>query len=702
MKVMKFITSILLIMLISVVFVGIVSAATDDPKNGDNIIIYQNGAVKADTMYYLLKDGFAVSSVTSDSSGTIVGTSIDTGMYCNKTVKDATSGTFSLNYPKLTANVYLKGTGISLSNSTVTKAQHIDIVVNSNGNVLFGLEFTTPSGGVTNLINGTDYSNVTDANTLKNIDVSAMSDGKWSVKATYLTGDTIGKLSIYTDSKYINSNVIAFTVGEVANTASINSDKIVKGDSVLLTIEGKPATIVEVTVADKAFYLLDGQPNVQTGIVGFVTRFNVTIPDSSSVKVQLYTNTTSETGSFTFHVKSPEKTINLKCNIENGKITIVTKPVYPVGEKIVLSGTNTESGNVYVFISGTNIDNEYLNTVSVDSKKTWKDEFYLPNKYDTGSYTIKVVSTVANVLSPVFDSKNTYEIASLTLENPAFSIKTVKDIVVKGEKTSITGTATGATNVMYYIFGSNTFITGTVEVDNNKYSIEAVTDNLDPGRYHVIIQHPMLDGSFNVGANQTTGDVKLNTAGDYKTGTLQFNVLAMQTGNAETALCALIDDINVDDICLKTTFAVINPAFAVNTVKNIEFGESFVFSGTTNLPVGDTVTIQVSSIAFGTNTSINTMKVVKIVAGENVNTWSATFDNLPIGDYNAVAKVTERPTYSGSGTFSVVAITPTEVPTANPTANPTSTTIPTQSPGFGALIALIGLGLVSVMVMRRN
>lgn len=703
----------LLIALISIIFIGPASAASTDPQNGDNIIIYQYGAVNNSTIYYLIKDGFAVGSIKSDSTGTIIGNSIEPGMYCNQTNQNSsTKGLFTLNYPSVTLDAYLNGTGVSINKTIVTNDQSIDIIVNSNNNLAYGLEFITPSGGITNIINGNDYSIVTNSNIsiLKHVNMTDLSKGMWSIKLKYITDNTDGNLSIYTDSKYLNSNIVAYTVGEIGNTAIISSDKIIIGNAVLITITGKPTTIAEVTVGDNGFYLLDGQPNVNyTGISGFVTKFNVTIPDTSVVTIKLYTNTTSTVGNYIFTVKNSDTSTKLKCVIENGEITVDTKYSYTIGEQLTLTGINTESNNVYVFISGSNIDNQFLNTVTVNSDDNWKDEFYLSNEYDAGTYTIEVTSSVDNVLNPKFDTKYAYDITTIVLKQPELSVTDTTNIVVKGEKTYITGIATGTDSVMYYVFGTNTFVTSIVNVDDNIYTIELDTTNLDPGTYDIIVQHPMYDGYFNVGANQSTGDVLLNPIGNYNSGgSVQFNVFTRQTGNAEDALCALIDDPNIDDIYDKTDFDVINPLFTLNNVNNVYAGESFVVSGTTNLPIGDTITVQISSIAFdltdklNAESNINIIKTATTVFGKSINTWSVSFDTLPVGDYNIVATVTDKRDLTESTVSSIIVATQTTTPTINPTANPTAVPTATHSPGFGACLALVGFGAIAILILRRD
>jgi PGF-CTERM protein len=57
------------------------------------------------------------------------------------------------------------------------------------------------------------------------------------------------------------------------------------------------------------------------------------------------------------------------------------------------------------------------------------------------------------------------------------------------------------------------------------------------------------------------------------------------------------------------------------------------------------------------------------------------------------------PTPTPEPTKVVVVVVPTSAPTTVP---PTPTPTPTKSPGYGALIALIGLGAVAFIVVRRH
>jgi PGF-CTERM protein len=67
----------------------------------------------------------------------------------------------------------------------------------------------------------------------------------------------------------------------------------------------------------------------------------------------------------------------------------------------------------------------------------------------------------------------------------------------------------------------------------------------------------------------------------------------------------------------------------------------------------------------------------------------------------ALFNVLEGAAPTAAPTVVVVVVKPTEA-TPAPTPIPTPIPTPTKSPGYGALIALIGLGAVAFIVVRRH
>uniref|UniRef100_UPI0025F5913B PGF-CTERM sorting domain-containing protein n=1 Tax=Methanoculleus sp. TaxID=90427 RepID=UPI0025F5913B len=149
-------------------------------------------------------------------------------------------------------------------------------------------------------------------------------------------------------------------------------------------------------------------------------------------------------------------------------------------------------------------------------------------------------------------------------------------------------------------------------------------------------------------------------------------------------------------------------------------GSTFTITGTTNLAVGDTLNIQVTSAAFQPTTKTeasgfgSVAGVTTVQQGDGANTWSFEVDGASFKPDQYIVNVESIETdTTATATFNVIEATATTQPTGSVTATPTGTettptgtattaATPTQSPGFGALIALAGLGAVAFLVLRRN
>ena len=286
------------------------------------------------------------------------------------------------------------------------------------------------------------------------------------------------------------------------------------------------------------------------------------------------------------------------------------------------------------------------------------------------------------------------------------------------------------------------------------------------GEYFILVQHPMYDKLFNVvpadkvftygNDGKATDIVNVNYFGknnDHEKYILlnksqgkkedMFNILSFATlendyqlvwrdelsnmntrqkANAAVALTDLINEEYVDDLYVAVDIVVGNPWLLVNSIADVTEGSEFTVDGTTNLKSGTQVTVEIMSSKFAAVSKIDVsdsaylIGTCKVVKGDaNGNTWSVTFNNnhLNVDAYTVTAKTTGDVAASDTTTMNIVAAGPEPQPTTEPTAEPTTapTTAPTAvptatatpaSPGFGALIALAGLGAAAVLLLRRE
>ena len=359
-----------------------------------------------------------------------------------------------------------------------------------------------------------------------------------------------------------------------------------------------------------------------------------------------------------------------------------------------------------------------------------------------------------------------YATLSMTFKKPFVSATTSASVVASGDDITISGTAEGKPpSVAYYIFGTNFYESGTISVDDDSTFEKKITikKTQDAGQYYVVVEHPMENGVFDVhqaylsedthyynskksaeenggyvstylfipqaayfGKSTFNDDIDAGEFGGYvseldlafRTSQSSFIVDGsgkLQSSQAADTLGKIINDANIDDTYVKLTFNVVAPKITIDAIADQAAGSTFTISGTTNMAVDGEVLVQIQSSAFDAldksqqagNSGYT--QTAKIVAGDGVdNVWSIEVDstNWELDEYNVKAEVIGK-SVSDTAKFNLVekTVTPTATATgATPTttATATATTAPTQTPGFGAFVALAGLGAVALLVLRRN
>jgi hypothetical protein len=215
-------------------------------------------------------------------------------------------------------------------------------------------------------------------------------------------------------------------------------------------------------------------------------------------------------------------------------VTISASPpageTYNFDERILFNGTNTDSGTTYLFLTGpglmeagSQIDNNNLEiapvangvvstfrTVSVGADNQWSwtwDTRKVP--LSTGTYTVYAVSTPRDknhLETAIYDS------VAINFTEPALSASAKPAYAGEGETVTISGTATGhpQPGVAIWVIGPEYSGRTVVEPDfrgRYSYEIDSTAIHLLPGNYHVFVEHPSTDGTFDFDLN---GDYLFN------------------------------------------------------------------------------------------------------------------------------------------------------------------------------------------------
>ena len=446
--------------------------------------------------------------------------------------------------------------------------------------------------------------------------------------------------------------------------------------------------------------------------------------------------------------------------VEKGAVTVVAAgdQSYYLGEEIKLSGTNTESSTTYLFIIGPNLPTNggvltepktpvvpvppaiFWNSVKADvlADNTWSYKWGTSNiDLDAGTYTIYAVSQPYDK-EPTLLAKAAYGTVSIIIKKPFVSATASQSTVAKGDRLYLTGTAEGQPHsVAVWVLGKNFAVRAeeTVNSDSTfEYEIkQEVTKSLYSGQYFVVVQHPMQNDVFDIdspGLGSTTGDVYVfNYAlGESNAALGQISIFkiqgagSLQGSDAAEALVQGINDPNVDDTYTKLQFLVEEPIITIDPIGDKHVGDKFTITAKTNLAVDDEILVQVYSSSFKPTQksqsgefsgATGTIKVTKGDTGMNKLSFdvdSSTFkpDEYIVTEDAVIQQATGTALFNVLEGVAPTATTPvvtTAVPTETATPVPTTavpTATPTKTPGFGALIALIGLGAVAFIVVRRH
>lgn len=277
--------------------------------------------------------------------------------------------------------------------------------------------------------------------------------------------------------------------------------------------------------------------------------------------------------------------------------------------------------------------------------------------------------------------------------------------IANGDPVYINGVATGhpQAGLQIWLIGKNTAKVSTVSVNaDNTYSYELKstdTQNLASGQYMVIVQHPMMNGQFDIVYSAADGKVINKQLGGGMTIFQLTSAGSLQSPDAASALMEAIGSQNIDDTFATASFYVSPPDALVKPVGDHYVGDKFTISGTTNLAAGDQLQVDVYSSSFSPTTKNQNGEysgasgVVPVVSGASGrNTWSFDVDATDFRPDEYIVKVAGITVEaSGSTTFNIlpaaaattaetVAVTPSLPVISMATTEPVTTATPAATP----------------------
>ncbi|MDG6250578.1 MEMAR_RS02690 family S-layer glycoprotein [Methanocalculus sp.] len=579
-------------------------------------------------------------------------------------------------------------------------------------------------------------------------------------------------------------------------TITANKDVVVRNNDFAVTITGRPNTYYALWVKGSSSESNITVPRIKTGQQGVVVSHapvgaytwktgttvtadtpganallnlladgtgsyaNVTTNDNGVRTVQFMTNQSTNDKTFTIRVQRTQAGVitddydEVKLKVEKGAVTITASGdrTYYLGQEVTLSGTNSDSGITYLFITGPNLPGAGgdINAPStaitaggatniavqrtVKSDDTWDYKWMTGDAMlDPGTYTIYAVSQ-ENDKNNLANVK--YGTVSVVIRKGFITATPSATTVAKGDKLYVRGTAEGEpANIQIWLFGVNKFQMEQQNVEDDasfEYEITgATTAGLSAGQYFIVAQHPMANGQFDVLDDDTTvaGLTFIGTRNALINNIPAANAVGaelfiaegngrLQGSDAAEALTRMLDLQSIDDTYTKLTFLVEEPWIRLDTVGDKYVGTKFTITGTTNLAVDNELIVEVTSSSFkptdktASGEFAGQSGVVKVVQGDaGYNTFSMEVDASGFTPDEYIVKIESiEADATTTATFNVLEGVPVTQPPATqpPATQPPATVVPTQppatpaSPGFGALVAIAGLGAVAFLVLRRD
>ena len=278
--------------------------------------------------------------------------------------------------------------------------------------------------------------------------------------------------------------------------------------------------------------------------------------------------------------------------------------------------------------------------------------------------------------------------------DPVGSASSKSVTIANGDSVFIHGIATGhpRNGLQLWIISHNYLKVTTLAVnDDNTYLYElkpADTQYLASGQYFFLVQHPMMNGQFDVVYNPSTGKI-INKQLDGGRGMEIFTISgsgSLQGPDSAQALVNAIGSQNIDDTFATYSFYISPPNAFINPIGDHYVGDKFTISGSTNLAVGDELQIDITSSSFKPTEKSQSSEfsgasgVVKVVEGSGgYNHWSFDVDATAFKPDEYIVKVSAIiQDVTGSTYFNIIPGTPPTFATPTMTM-PDTTTVPTTT-----------------------
>jgi hypothetical protein len=480
--------------------------------------------------------------------------------------------------------------------------------------------------------------------------------------------------TVFDDEQAFDIPAAAGVAGSATNDVGITSTKetLIRSNPFVVTVTGGPNTeyylyVRDAAVAAKKYpYIKTGQPSVTIADDAFAGAGGAYVPGTAAVLttdaegaryVEFGTTANTTPSTYVITALDPADASNfgdLRVTVRVGDVTITAEGAgtYYMGDRIKLSGTNTDSNDVYLFMTGPTLpdgagvapDNlsawasagNYVRR-PVESDDTWEYRWdtTAPARsgqiLDLATYTVYACSNCVDEQGNNVDKYHLsgvqYQTFSLVLKAPSITMQSSGAVAARGDPFTIAGYVNGESEqVKLWVFGENFHVFGANVTVNDigyfAYTLDGKeTQKLSSGRYDVVVQHPAVDGTFNVYPFMPENSTDFRIANTWSSDVVDLGGLA--PSEAAAALVEMIEVPKSDDVCCRDSFSVDDAWLAIDPIENRTVGRWVEITGTTNIAADSTLNVEVFS-----NASVScTSGQVRVIRNTGCNRWAFTVDS---------------------------------------------------------------------------
>ncbi|SEH53166.1 major cell surface glycoprotein [Halopenitus malekzadehii] len=539
--------------------------------------------------------------------------------------------------------------------------------------------------------------------------------------------------SDFRDGVTVDQAKMAFrNVGDTAETGVVADDGAVNPDNVDVSDIDYAYAVVEID---------DGNG------VGSVETQHL---DDSSIDIDLYPAGASiSDGALTGDVTGVESDDDASFDVTEGDVSLDSPSgAYVVGSEVDVNGTANEGVDEVAIYARDNNEFELVHiddarTVEVDSDNSFEEEDVTISQGDgggnnlltlPGTYRLGVIDAADADIDSTEGVDDTLSTSNFNSGVSSTSSISVTDTELDGSFTTINGqvaTEDGQVDVEGTAPGKDELVVAFVDSRGNAAAYDITVDgdgtfdeedlnigDLSEGTLSAHIISSGRDGSFGDGVADNAGDFADLIVNDYAGGA--------STGNQvrDRILANSVEDTASDDLIVTENFRLASGLTTIESATDpVALDGTLTVEGTTNRDSEDnTITVELlnedgDSITIDSTDEWDTdgqWSVELDLSEADLETGTYTVesddgDNTDRVDIEVVEEVEETETTEPTEEPTEEPTTepteePTEEPTTEATEEPADTTEPSESetPGFGAVVALVALVAAALLAVRRR